>query len=187
MDSDSINKAFTDAVNEAGDLYENDRLDECIEKTRALLAVPAVPRYHRMKALILLASVVHDWEEASDCHVAVESLWRVVRRWHPEGEDAELDAFMKDLRDSIDGVGDVLEQTDPVDYEFEDAVKGSITTHEEHMKDATARMRSLDMAEPSDVSSDDEMDIEAPAVVPVIDVDTPAESAGETDTETHQD
>jgi hypothetical protein len=43
MNSDSIDKAFTDAVNEAGDLCENDHMDECIEKARALPADPAIP------------------------------------------------------------------------------------------------------------------------------------------------
>jgi hypothetical protein len=66
-------------------------------------------------------------------------------------------------------------------------VNDSIATHEEHVKDTTVSMRTLDMAEPSDASSDDEMDIGAPPGVPAIDVDTPAEGADETDTETHQD
>jgi hypothetical protein len=140
-----------------------------------------------MKLLILLASAPPDWEAANDCHAVVESLWRVVRRWHSKGEDSELDTYMKDPCDSIDEVGTVLEQTDPDDYDFEDVVNDGATVHDEHVKDATASMRSLDMAEPSDASSDDEMDIGAPAGVPAIDIDTPAESAGEADAETHQD
>jgi hypothetical protein len=187
MDSGSIiDRAFTDGLNEAGDLYNNDRLDECIDKTRALLADRAIPRYHRMKALILLASTLGDWEEANDCHVEAETMWRVVRRWHPEGEDLELDAYMKDLRESLDEVGAVLEQTEPEDYDFENVVNDNVMAHEEHVKDVTASMRSLDMAEQSAASSGDEMDIEAPADVPAIDIDTPAEGAGETDATTQQ-
>ena len=125
-----IDKAFTKALNEAGDLYNNDRLDECIEKTHALLADDAITRYHRMKAFFLLASTLDNWLDASNCHVEAETLWRVVRRWHPEGEDAVLDKHMDDLREHLDEVGADLERTEPEDYYFEDDVDDDSTAHE---------------------------------------------------------
>jgi hypothetical protein len=51
-----------------------------------------------------------------------EALWRVTRCYHPEGEDAELDAFLASLRESLDEVGAMLEQEDPDGYDSEDAV-----------------------------------------------------------------
>lgn len=66
-----------------------------------------------MKALILLASTLGNWEDANDCHVEAETMWRAVRRWHSDGEDAELDRFMKDLRESLDELGTELQRTGP--------------------------------------------------------------------------
>jgi hypothetical protein len=182
-----IDKFFTDGVNEAGNLYNDDRLDECIEKTRNLLADGAIPRYHRMKALILLASTLGDWEEANDCHVEAETSWRVVRRWHPEGEDLELDKHMEHLRKSLDEVRDVLGETEPEDYDFDDIVDDRTTAHEEHVKDATASMGSLDMAALPSMSSDHEMGMDAPAVSPDVARDAPTPGAGDSEAHTHQD
>jgi hypothetical protein len=185
MDSASIiDKFFTDGLNEAGDLYNDDRLNECIKKTRNLLADRTIPRYHRMKALLLLASTLGDWEEANDYHVEAETLWRVHRRWHPEGENSELDKYMEYLREALDEVRDVLGETEPEDYDFEDIVDDRTTAHEEHVKDATARMGSLDMAALPSVSSDHEMGMDAPAAVAR---DARAPGAGESEAHIHQD
>ncbi|KAI4647821.1 hypothetical protein J4E93_004232 [Alternaria ventricosa] len=158
-----IDESFTKALNEAGELYNDDRLDECIEKTRALLANDAIPRYHRMKALLLLASTLGDWLDASNCHTEAESLWRVTRRWHPEGEDAELDKYMDDVREHLDEVGADLARTDPDAYDFDDDVDDRIAAHEEHVKDATAAMKTLELP-------DDEMEVEPLVGVPATEV-----------------
>ncbi|KAI4685481.1 uncharacterized protein J4E84_006209 [Alternaria hordeiaustralica] len=145
-----IDKSFTKALNEAGELYNNDRLDECIKKTRALLADDAIPRYHRMKALLLLASTLGNWLDASNCHAEAETLWRVVRRWNPEGEDAVLDRHMNDMREHLDEVGAALERTEPEDYYLEDDVDDEdddSTAHEEQVADATAAMETLEMTD----------------------------------------
>jgi hypothetical protein len=61
MESGSTSdKYFTDGLHEAADLHNNVRLDECIEKTRALLAHPSIPQYHHMRTLITLASTLGD-------------------------------------------------------------------------------------------------------------------------------
>jgi hypothetical protein len=175
---------FTDRLHEVADLYNSDRLDECIEKTRALLAHPSIPQYHRMSALITLASTLGDWSEANACHEKAEALWRVTRCYHPEGEDAELDTFLASLRESLDEVGAVLEQEDPDDRDSEDAVNDSVAAHEESARDDTASMKSFDMDESSTAPSDEEMDIEPLSGVPANNVDAPDEGAGESDVET---
>ena len=160
-----IDKSFTKALNEAGELYNNDRLDECIEQTRALLADDSIPRYHRMKALLLLASTLGDWDDANNCHAEAETLWRVVRRWNPEGEDAVLDTYMDDVREHIDEVRADLERTEPDDNDndFEDDVDDDGAAHEEQVNDATAAMATLELP-------DDEMEVDPPAGVPAIEV-----------------
>ena len=158
-----IDKSFTKALNEAGELYNNDRLDECIEQTRALLADDSIPRYHRIKALLLLASTLGDWDDANNCHAEAETLWRVVRRWNPEGEDAVLDTYMDDVREHIDEVRADLERTEPDDNDndFEDDVDDDGAAHEEQVNDATAAMATLELP-------DDEMEVDPPAGVPAI-------------------
>ncbi|KAI4920568.1 hypothetical protein J4E85_009335 [Alternaria conjuncta] len=158
-----IDKSFTKALNEAGELYNNDRLDECIEKTRALLADDAIPRYHRMKALLLLASTLGNWLDASNCHAEAEILWRVVRRWNPEGEDAVLDRHMDELREHIDDVDAALVRTEPDDYYLEDDVDDESTAQDEQVIDATAAMETLQLP-------DNEMEVEPPVGVPAIEV-----------------
>jgi hypothetical protein len=156
-------------------------------KTRALLADRTIPRFHRMKALILLASTLGDWEEANDCHVEAETMWRMTRRWLPVGNDLELDEFMADLRESLDEVGGVLEQTDSDDNDFDNVVNEGVTAHEEHVKDTTAAVKSLDMTEFPTASSDVEMDTTALTGVSAVGVDASAEGAGEADAETHKE
>jgi hypothetical protein len=183
----AIDQAFTDGLNEAGDLYNSDRLDECIDKTRTIIADPAIPRYHRIKALILLASAVSGWQEAYDLHVEAETIWRVVRRRHPEGDDTDIDGYMQDLRESLDEIGAVLDQTEDEHYEnlFEDEVDDAVVAHEEHVKDVTATMKDLDITTNSAASSGsaDEMDTVPRADVPAINIAAPPEGAGEIQTD----
>jgi len=125
-----IDKAFTKALNEVGNFCNKDRLDRCIEMARALLADKSISRHQRMKALMLLASTLGDWEDANNCHVEAETLWRVHRRRHPEGENAELDAYMDELRGFLDEVGVELERTKHGDYESEEDVDDDAAAHE---------------------------------------------------------
>ena len=125
-----IDKAFTKAMSEAGNLCNKDRLDECIEMARALLADKSISRHQRMKALLFLASTLGDWEDANNCHVEAETLWRVHRRRHPEGENAALDMYMDELREFLDEVGVELERTKSGDYDPENDVNDNIAAHE---------------------------------------------------------
>ncbi|KAK5129009.1 hypothetical protein LTR85_000342 [Meristemomyces frigidus] len=117
---DSIDRTFADGFNEAHSLYQEDRLDECIEKARAILASSAIPRYRRIKTLVLLGSTLGDWKEANDCCVEANTLWRIVRRWHPVGHDAKIDEAMEEesesvaeLREALDGDEDKPPEYDP--------------------------------------------------------------------------
>ncbi|KAI4673316.1 uncharacterized protein J4E88_008929 [Alternaria novae-zelandiae] len=111
-----------------------------------------------MKALLLLASTLGDWDDANNCHAEAEILWRVVRRWNPEGEDAVLDTYMDDVREHIDDVRADLERT-----EHDDDVDDDGAAHEEQVNDATAAMETLELP-------DDEMEVEPPVGVPATEV-----------------
>lgn len=105
-----IDEAFTAAFNEANELYRNDRLEECAAKCRELLDDSAAPKYHRMKTLILLGSILSDWDDADDCRLAAENLWSIVRRRHPEGADSTVDGIMAEIRESLDDMYTALEK-----------------------------------------------------------------------------
>jgi hypothetical protein len=47
-----------------------------------------------MKTLLLLAAVLDDWYQANECRQDADALWRIVRRWHPEGENEAIDIYI---------------------------------------------------------------------------------------------
>jgi hypothetical protein len=108
-----IDEQFTDGFNEANACYKADKLFECIDLCYKLLDEPNIPRYHKMKTLVLLGATVGDWDEAYDCLVAAESLWKIVRRWHPEGKNATLDTGMAEIRESIEELNQALKEEQP--------------------------------------------------------------------------
>jgi hypothetical protein len=185
--SSAVDKAFADGLNEASDLYNSDHLEECVNKTRVLLADPAIPRYHRIKALILLASAVGGRQEAYDLAVKAETMWRMVRRRYLEGGNTNFDEYMQNLRESLDEIRADLDETEEEYYEnlFEDDVDDAVVAHEEHVKDATATMKDLDIASVSAVPSnfDDGMDTAPRVEVPAINIAAPPGGADERQTD----
>lgn len=137
--SSIIDKAFATEFNEAAKLYDDDKLEECIEKCKAILADNACPRYHRMKTLILLGNTLGDWGEANTCCIEADFLWRVVRRWHPVG-DATIDAAMAELKESIVLLRGVLdeEKERPTDYDAEDVVLHRLEEHDKEVEEEQA-------------------------------------------------
>ncbi|KAH6639222.1 hypothetical protein C7974DRAFT_278302, partial [Boeremia exigua] len=104
----AIDQEFTDRFNEANAHYKAGELLECMNLCDKLLDEPHIPRYHKMKTLVLLGAVVEDWFEAHDCFVAAESLWTMTRRWIHEGDDQFVDDAMADIRMSLDELNQAL-------------------------------------------------------------------------------
>jgi hypothetical protein len=71
--------AFDNAYNEMQKLYDDDKLEEVYESAQILLADAAIPRYHRMKTLMLLSNFTSDIDEAQRYHAEAEAMWRIVR------------------------------------------------------------------------------------------------------------
>jgi hypothetical protein len=118
MANDSVpDRAFTEALNELNKYYEDDELDTCVEKARELLQDIDLPRYHRIRTLVLCGSAVEygcsspcldkclplhrDWREGRCCCLEADTLWRLVRHLHPAGENEKNDAALDELRDYI--------------------------------------------------------------------------------------
>ncbi|KAH6639701.1 hypothetical protein C7974DRAFT_422221 [Boeremia exigua] len=148
---DIIDKKFIDGFNEALDLFNADRLVECESALFALLNEETMPRYHRMKVLILLGTIVGDWEEASRYHVAADAMWHIARSLQPEGADEEAEKHFAELRESLDELDAVLKDDAPSEYRDDTAYEDdSVSTveddEEEHdagVEDIHAEMNDL--------------------------------------------
>ena len=85
---DRILDAFDDAYIEMQKLYDDDKLEEVYESAQVLLADAAIPRYHRMKTLMLLSNFTSDLDEAQRYHTEAEA---IVRRQHVLGVHSDVD------------------------------------------------------------------------------------------------
>jgi mRNA-degrading endonuclease YafQ of YafQ-DinJ toxin-antitoxin module len=86
---DDVDRQFDKSFSAAAELYRTDKYEECVETLRALLANPAIPRYHRI--------TVGDWQEVYSCYVDAEIIWRITKRWHLNEKDP-------DVIESLDGL-----------------------------------------------------------------------------------
>ncbi|KAF2129996.1 hypothetical protein P153DRAFT_228893 [Dothidotthia symphoricarpi CBS 119687] len=144
--SSDVNKAFTDGFNEAFELYRTNRLDECAAKARELLSDTAIPRYHRMKTFILLGSILANWDEANRCRILAEGQWHIVRRLHPEGADATVDGYMRELRESLDELGAVLQDDeDPFGFGVGSADDEVVDEQDASVEEARTEMEDLNI------------------------------------------
>ncbi|GIZ44371.1 hypothetical protein CKM354_000756900 [Cercospora kikuchii] len=79
---------------------------------------------------ILLASVLGDREAANECLIKAQSVWRIVRRWHPVGEDEAVDASLKDLRVPLDKLKEALAADKPTGSDPDTAVVDQVTVRD---------------------------------------------------------
>ncbi|KAF2166335.1 hypothetical protein M409DRAFT_23527 [Zasmidium cellare ATCC 36951] len=115
---DTVDRKFTKRFNEVAQLYDDDALEECINKGRTLLDDPALPRYHRMKTWVLLGSIVGDWEEAEEFCVKARSLWRI------------------ELWETTDELEEAIGKEEPEGYDYDVAVDGLIDGYDADMAGA---------------------------------------------------
>ncbi|KAL1592497.1 hypothetical protein SLS59_009730 [Nothophoma quercina] len=165
-----INQRFSKDLNEAIRLFDIGQTDECLALGMDILEDSACPRYHRMKTLVLLGSVIADWNDANQCRVDAEALWQTTRNYYPEGFDKATDEHMHEVREKLDGLIEVLdkEEREGLDAEeIEEAV--AILEEQQAVQDAENR----EEAEHFNMMEDAEG--EGAGQVPIIAVDTPAE------------
>ena len=143
-----IDRRFTNSVNEAMALFDADKLKDCIAFAHELLADREIPLYHRMKVLIILASTVGNWYEAEGYLMDAESIWKIHRHWHPEGEHEWLDESMAEIRFELDALTEILEKEWSEIYGSEERDGGIVSDdsdREEEVADAQAMMEDMDL------------------------------------------
>ncbi|KAK3629350.1 hypothetical protein LTR56_018125 [Elasticomyces elasticus] len=118
MSTDKVSESFNRAFAVLHQLFEDDKIVECVELAQDLLEESAIPRYHRIKILITLSSAVADWRDAEACRREAEQLWSLSRDFHPPGEDPSVDEALAHLRLCLDSCNEILQKEKP-EYDAE--------------------------------------------------------------------
>jgi hypothetical protein len=93
---------FGRAYNKVVELYDEDDQDKCIAAAQDLLEDPDLPRYHRIKTLILLGLAFEDWDDVETCRLAAERLWEPANRHYSRVDDPDASRALAELRDKLD-------------------------------------------------------------------------------------
>jgi hypothetical protein len=157
-----IEDQFTDALNAAYKLYHEDRLLECQKAALDLLEDYAMPRYHRMKVLILLASILGDWEEANQCRIDAWALYRLVRRWHTIGNGLITDEALDEILVQLGEVDSALEEDAPKEWtlaEVQEPVEIVIHNAEDDIEATREELEDFNMAEDDTANAEAKLDV----------------------------
>ncbi|THW77323.1 hypothetical protein D6D19_02328 [Aureobasidium pullulans] len=66
-----------------------------------LLTDTELPRYYRIKTLVLLASASKQWRQKEDLRLRAEHTWSESRTLHPIGQNNTTDSVLSELRDLL--------------------------------------------------------------------------------------
>jgi hypothetical protein len=88
-------------------------------------------------------------------------MWMLRRRWYPEGQDKDVDAFLADLRISLDELNEVLGEEIPEYFDLHDAIDDVVYEHDEQVADTIAMLDDLDIGQ-NRRDTGDEVDITQP-------------------------
>jgi hypothetical protein len=160
-----IDKQFTKALNAAYKLYHEDRLLECQKAALDLLEDYAMPRYHRIKVLMLLATILGDWEEANQCRIDAWALYRLVRRWHTVGNDLIADEALDQILVHLGEVDSALEEDAPEEWtlaEVQESVEIVIHNVEDDIEATREEFEDFNMDEDDTANSEVKLDAVKP-------------------------
>ena len=65
-EGEGVFRSFLKRYNEVRAFYDDDKMEECIATAQDLLEEISLPRYFRMKSLMLVAACAESWYEAQD-------------------------------------------------------------------------------------------------------------------------
>ncbi|KAK0773238.1 hypothetical protein LTS02_008076 [Friedmanniomyces endolithicus] len=99
--SDQVMETYKASYDACYALYDKDKFAECIDQLENLLIDSGLPRFFRIKLLILMAACMGDWWEEREVLEEADKVWRHVRSYHRQG-DTEVDDCLAKLRHGID-------------------------------------------------------------------------------------
>ncbi|KAJ5022896.1 hypothetical protein PSV08DRAFT_250439 [Bipolaris maydis] len=141
-DQHDINIRFCEEFNNAKALHDDGRLDECVAKARGMLEDPDIPRYHRIKTLLMLASALEDPYEASKCWLDATALWTSIRFWNPEGQNSKLDELMEEIRMSLEELSKAVENEEAEEHD-----ESIVHVHDDQVADTQAMIQRMEINE----------------------------------------
>lgn len=124
---DDIFQSYQKGYEEARALYENDELDEVVQKAEKMLAHGDLPRYRRIRLHLLVAACLEDHIEADELVEKAESQWGLASSFVQDtGEPvsslsttvAELTFVIGKDPDSSDALAELRLEIDAVKQHF---------------------------------------------------------------------
>ncbi|CAN9216763.1 unnamed protein product [Alternaria alternata] len=109
---DEIDRQFSLGFNAAVELHKQHEFDDCIKALRNLLADDAIPRYHRIKCLALLACLLDDWHEGYSCYIKAETIWRIAKQWHHDETNPVIIKSLDHLHECLEEAKQILFEDD---------------------------------------------------------------------------
>jgi hypothetical protein len=119
-----------------------------------------------MKTLIILASTVGNWWEANEYFVDAQTLWRIEKRWHAEGDNISVDGYLEEIKIELDELDKVLADEEPEDSDHETTVDDISIFHDESIADTQGTI--------DDLGVDDRLDpgrqahVDSPAMLSIM-------------------
>ena len=100
-------QSWSTAYSACFQLYEDDKLEACIDTAESHLSDMSMPLWHRMKFELVLASCLGDWWEAEDALNRCENIWQSTHAYHKQDADADANDLVqessRDIRELLDG------------------------------------------------------------------------------------
>ncbi|TIA57375.1 hypothetical protein D6C77_06223 [Aureobasidium pullulans] len=94
-----------------------------------LLTDTELPRYYRIKTLVLLASASKQWRQKEDLRLRAEHIWSESRTLHPTGQNTTTDSVLSELRDLLNTLKTSQAETAP-SSSYEDELSTALAESE---------------------------------------------------------
>ena len=96
--SEQVCQLWNDAYNLCQHLYDDDKLEDCIDAIESDLLGSSMPLYHRMRYYLLLAESLGDWHEAEDALLRCEYLLQSTSTHHRQDPDENVQGSLRQIR-----------------------------------------------------------------------------------------
>ena len=102
--SAQVLQSWDNTYNACSQLYDDDKLDECIDVAESHLSDDSMPLYHRMLFELLLGGSLGDWWEVDDHIRRCEAIWHNTHAYHQNDADEMIRDGLAEIRQSLDGM-----------------------------------------------------------------------------------
>lgn len=98
----------------AAKLFDEEEFERCIELAEHHLTRLNLPRYYRMKNLLLIAAAEDDWYRAERIRLQVEQIWLTAKRMlDPDKDNEASERGLREVREALDQLKGFQEEDAP--------------------------------------------------------------------------